>query len=114
MSYQQKTERNTIHTSSTLKLIQYDRNVHDNHGKTSFLLDLYRRLYVDLIDRLYINENVIDYNYNRMLKCFEMMNHERCRSNFNEDKTTILEQLPLHEYPIAIEFYFQIDGNCQW
>lgn len=77
----------------------------------SFLLNLHEQLYADLCKRLHVDKCIIDYNYERLLKCIYMMTHERIQRRFqSSSSSSYQEYLPLHEYPMALEFYLQIDG----
>lgn len=77
----------------------------------SFLLNLHEQLYTDLCKRLQVDKSIIDYNYERLFKCIQMMTYERQQRRFQLSASSYQEYLPLHEYPIALEFYLQIDGT---
>jgi hypothetical protein len=69
----------------------------------SFFIQQHQHLFDDLSRRLQIDEVVLDYNYQRLLKCLEMMNYERMQHHFDADL------LPIEDYPDALEFYLQFD-----
>lgn len=76
----------------------------------SFLLAFDELLYGDLSRRLQIDKSILDYNYERMNKCLTIMRNERLQHRFLPSPASHYEYLPLQEYPIALEFYLQIDG----
>lgn len=77
----------------------------------SFLLKLDEQLYADLCQRLHVDKCILDYNYERLFKCIYMMTNERIQRRFQLSSSSYQEYLPLHEYPMALEFYLQIDGQ---
>lgn len=79
----------------------------DDNLYPSFLLNLDKQLFADLYCRLQVDKSILDYNYERLLKCLSMMSHERIQRGFQSTP----DYLPLHEYPMALEFFLQIDGN---
>ena len=83
---------------------QYHQN-----SNSSFFLQHYRQLFVDLTRRLHVNEAILDFNYRRLLHCFDLMIQERIAYGFQKEPLTATDILPFHEYPIALEFYLQID-----
>ena len=78
-----------------------------NTNIPSFFWPLYQDLYSSLVERLHLDVAIIDYNYDRLSKCINMWAKERIeRFNRSIDEVTLDER----EYPIALEFYLQIDG----
>ncbi|CAF1588844.1 unnamed protein product, partial [Adineta steineri] len=82
-----------------------------NNNFSSFFVKLYRELFVDLSRRLHINNAIIDYNYQRLRKCFDLMTHERIDYGLQKHTLTDNDVLPIHEYAVALEFYLQIDRS---
>jgi hypothetical protein len=80
---------------------------------SSFFYKKYRELYADLSRRLHINDAIIDYNYKRLLKCFDIMTNERIHYGFQKHSLTNGDVLPIHEYAIALEFFVQFDCMFQ-
>ena len=80
-----------------------------NHQLSCFFLAQYRALFIDLTRRLHINDAIIDYNYQRLLNCFDIMTNERVKYGLQNHPKSNGDVLPLHEYPIALEFFLQID-----
>lgn len=77
----------------------------------SFFVTLHRQLFSDLARRLGVDESVLDYNYQRLLRCIDIMTNERIQHRFHRPLTVNHEHLPISEYPVALEFYLQIDGK---
>ena len=77
----------------------------------SFFLDTHQLWYSDLARRLRVDESILDYNYPRLLKCIEIMIHERIQYRFADPSISDSEPLPINEYAVALEFYLQIDGT---
>ena len=75
----------------------------------SFFLSKYRELFSDLTRRLHINDAIIDYNYKRLMTSFDIMTNERIYYGFQKHPFTNGDVLPIHEYPVALEFFLQID-----
>jgi len=94
------------HFRSTFQMVdQSDENL-----PSSFFLGQYRQLFVDLTRRLHINDAIIDYNYQRLLRCFELMTNERLVYGLENYASSDGNVLPIDEYAIALEFFLQIDG----
>lgn len=69
-------------------------------------------MFSELSRRLDVDIALLDYNYERLFKCIDIMRNERIQLRLQS--STIIEeteQLPVHEYSIALEFYLQIDGK---
>ena len=66
-------------------------------------------MFTDLTRRLHINDAIIDYNYQRLFKCFDIMTNERIHYGLQKYPHTDGDVLPLHEYAVALEFFLQID-----
>ncbi|CAF1392821.1 unnamed protein product [Adineta steineri] len=81
------------------------------NGFSSFFITKYRNLFVDLTRRLHINDAIVDYNYPRLLKCFDIMIDERLSYGLINKSFYDENRLPIEEYPIALEFFLQIDLN---
>lgn len=78
----------------------------------SLLVDTYQRWYGDLMQRLCVDEVILDHNYGRLFKCMDLMIKERTQRGFYHPSAAMInEELPLSEYAIALEFYLQIDGT---
>jgi hypothetical protein len=67
----------------------------------SFMIDLYRDLFVEPSQRWKIECSIIDYNLCRLRKCMTLYTAQT-----NEPAL-----LSFDEWPIALEFYLQIDGK---
>lgn len=67
----------------------------------SFMIDFYRKLYRDTKRRWKIPYSLIDYNLTRLQKCMD--------AHIKQSGEAALGFL--HELPLALEFYLQIDGN---
>jgi hypothetical protein len=67
----------------------------------SFMIDLYRDLFIEPSQQWKIPYSLIDYNLTRLRKCMQMYTKQT-----NEPAL-----LSLNELPIALEFFLQIDGK---
>ena len=83
----------------------------ENNYIPSFLLALYQQLYSHLARGLHVNDIILDYNYQRLLTCIDIMTNERIQYRFSTHPIAHCERLPLHEYTVALEFYLQFDGK---
>jgi hypothetical protein len=97
-------ERGTLRSSFQM-VDQSDPNL-----SSSFFLGKYRELFVDLTRRFHINDAIIDYNYQRLLRCFDLMTNERIFYGLQNYTCSDGNVLPIDEYAIALEFFLQIDG----
>ena len=77
----------------------------------SFFLDTHRRWYIDLAQRLCVDESILDHNYLRLFQCIDIMIHQRLQNRGPNQTITSGELLPVDEYAMALEFYLQIDGT---
>ncbi|CAF1317270.1 unnamed protein product [Adineta steineri] len=98
---------NCDHFPSSFQFI--DESINSNFS--SFFVKLYRDLFVDLSRRLHINNATIDYNYQRLRKCFDLMTHERIGYGLQKNTLSDGDVLPIHEYAVALEFFLQIDRS---
>ncbi|CAF4286459.1 unnamed protein product, partial [Adineta steineri] len=98
---------NCDHFPSSFQFI--DESINSNFS--SFFVKLYRDLFVDLSRRLHINNAIIDYNYQRLRKCFDLMTHERIGYGLQKNILHDGDILPIHEYAVALEFFLQIDRS---
>ena len=67
----------------------------------SFMLDLYRELFIESSQQWKIHYSLIDYNLSRLRKCMQLytkQTNDPAVSSFNE-------------LPMALEFFLQIDGK---
>jgi hypothetical protein len=83
----------------------------DNNMIPSVFIKIYQQLFNDLAHRLRVDNAILDYNYDRLCKCIDIMTNERIQYRFHTFPFASNEQLPLSEYAIALEFYLQIDGK---
>jgi hypothetical protein len=80
---------------------------------SSFFLDqLYEPLYGDLSRRLDVDDVLLDYNYQRLFRCLNIMKEQRLARRFPSYALELAEHLPVDEYAMALEFYLQMDGRC--
>ena len=77
----------------------------------SFFLNIYRQLFGNLLRRLRVDQTILDYNYERLLKCMSILTDERIRYRFGTLSKIHTEQLSFQEYALALEFYLQFDGK---
>ncbi|CAF5136234.1 unnamed protein product [Rotaria sp. Silwood1] len=82
-------------------------NSHSN--MPSFLREKYNMYFGDLLERLKVDLSILDYNYTRLNKFIRMLAYEQIRA-FNLQPNSI-PQLEEKEYPVALEFFLQFDGN---
>ena len=76
-----------------------------------FLVCLYQVLYGDLARRFQVDNAILDYNYERLRQCLNIMSQERIRHGLLPSMIVGSEQLRIDEYPLALEFYLQIDDR---
>ena len=76
-----------------------------------FFIYVYRQLYGDLARRFEVDDAILDYNYERLRECINIMTQERIRHGLLPVTTVGSEQLRIDEYPLALEFYLQIDDR---
>jgi hypothetical protein len=67
----------------------------------SFMIDLYRDLFIEPSQQWKIHYSLIDYNLSRLRKCMQLYT----------EQTKEPALLSLNEWPIALEFFLQIDGK---
>lgn len=86
-----------------LDILDYD------HSILSFFREKYRLFFVDLLERMKVDFIILDYNYIRLNQYLNRLAHQHMRVfNVSFDETLRLDE---KEYPIALEFYLQFDGN---
>ena len=76
-----------------------------------FFVYIHQQLYEDLNRRCYLDNAILDYNYERLRQCLNTMIQERIRYGLTSETTVGNEQLRIDEYALAMEFYLQIDGQ---
>jgi hypothetical protein len=74
----------------------------------SFFLPIYEEYFGDLSKRLNIDMAILDYNYTRLLSCGDIWADERIERFKTRPEEIILDR---REFPIALEFFLQIDGK---
>ena len=74
----------------------------------SHILAQYQRDYADLMQRLRVDAAILDSNYPRLDHCLQLFGLERIRRFRSQHREV---ELLRDEYPLAIEFFLQIDGN---
>jgi hypothetical protein len=87
------------------------RHRNNNNYIPSFFHVIYQQLYGDLARRLHVDDIILDFNYERLFKCINIMTNERIRYRFETYPIPSFQQLPMSEYAMALEFYLQIDGK---
>ena len=73
-------------------------------------LEVYDDLYGDLTGRFHIDNAILSYNYERLRTCMNIMIQERIRYGLLASDTIGMKELRMVEYPLAMEFYLQLDG----
>lgn len=81
-----------------------------NTNIPSFFWPIYSELFADVSEHLHVDMAIIDYNYARLTRCLDVWSKERIIRFKKADHEVTLNQ---HEYPIALEFYLQVDGKKQ-
>ena len=76
----------------------------------SFFLPIYEEYFGDLLKRLNIDMAILDYNYTRLQCCGDIWADERIERFKTRPSEIILDQ---KEFPIALEFFLQIDGSYE-
>ena len=79
-----------------------------------FFVCLYQHLYSNLARRFYWDNVILDYNYECLRECLNMMVQERIRYGLHPEDTAGSELFRFDEYALAIEFYLQIDGKLSF
>jgi hypothetical protein len=78
-----------------------------NATQPSFLREKYDLFFGQLIDRLKIDQSILDYNYTRMNDYLQrLIAHQ---SHINYVRLHELKPIDDNEYPMALEFYLQFD-----
>ncbi|CAF1538664.1 unnamed protein product [Adineta steineri] len=80
-----------------------DQSVHIS--VRSPFMKIYDELYGDLTKRFQIDDAILDYNYQRLHTCMNIMVQERIRYGLLPMDTTGMEELRFVEHALAIEFY---------
>ena len=99
-------EKQFFHQPFSVVNQSFDMNVRP------FFVDMYQDLYVDLAQRFHVNDAILDYNYQRLRQCLNIMIQEQIRYGLLAKDARGIEELPMAEYALALEFFLQIDGNC--
>ena len=68
-------------------------------------------MYADLARRFHVDNAILDYNYERLRECINIVTQERIRHGLYPANTVGSVQLRIDEYALALEFYLQIDGT---
>jgi hypothetical protein len=110
LTHEQRQQRKH-HTFHQPFVLVDQRRKYDNMMVPSFFAKKYKEFFDDLSQRLNVDVAILDYNYERLFRCINMMRKERIQHRFQSQTLEETEQLPIHEYSIALEFYLQIDGN---
>ncbi|CAF1535186.1 unnamed protein product [Adineta ricciae] len=76
-----------------------------------FFVKIYGNLYENLTKRFHIDDATLDYNYERLSMCMNIMTQERIRYGLLPIDTIGMAKLRLDEYTLAMEFYLQIDDE---
>ena len=76
-----------------------------------FFVNVYHELYEDLTKRFQINDAILDYNYERLRDCINIMTQERIHYGLLPKHMVGIYEFRLAEYALAIEFYLQMDGQ---
>ncbi|CAF4322174.1 unnamed protein product, partial [Adineta steineri] len=76
-----------------------------------FFIYIYHHLYEDLAQRFHLNNAILDYNYERLRQCLNIMTQERIQYDYLSETTIGSEQLRIDEYALGLEFYLQIDDE---
>ena len=76
-----------------------------------FFAYIYQQLYEDIGRRCHLDNAILDYNYERLRQCLNIMTQERIRYGFYAETVVGSEQLRIDEYALAMEFYLQMDGQ---
>jgi hypothetical protein len=80
-----------------------------NPSMPSLIREKYNLLYVDLIKRLRVNMQMLDYNYTRLNRYLRMFADEQTRIfRLRPDEIQLITE---KEYPMALEFFMQFDGR---
>ncbi|CAF1557995.1 unnamed protein product, partial [Adineta steineri] len=74
-------------------------------------MKIYDELYGDLTKRFQIDNAILDYNYQRLHTCMNIMVQERIRYGLLAMDTIGMKELRLVEHALAMEFYLQIDDE---
>ena len=75
-----------------------------------FFVHIYQHMYADLTRRFHVDNAIIDYNYERLRECINIVTQERIRHGLYPANMVGSVQLRIDEYALALEFYLQIDG----
>jgi hypothetical protein len=75
----------------------------------SFLREKYLMFFGDLIERLKVDMTILDYNYTRLNKYMKVLIEERIQ--LFSLRPHEIQQIDEQEYPLALEFFLQFDGN---
>ncbi|CAF1451534.1 unnamed protein product [Adineta steineri] len=86
-----------------------DQSVHIS--VRSPFMKIYDTLYGDLTERFQIDNAILDYNYERLHTCMNIMVQERIRYGLLAMDTIGMEELRIVEHALAMEFYLQIDDE---
>lgn len=76
-----------------------------------FFVYVYQQLYEDLGRRCHLDNAILDYNYERLRQCLNVMTQERIQYGFCPETVVGSEQMRIDEYALAMEFYLQMDGQ---
>ena len=82
-----------------------------DHDSTvaSFLRDKYQWLFGDLIERLKVDMTILDFNYTRLNKYMRLLIDEQMRVfHLRPSDVQLIQE---KEYPLALEFFLQMDGR---
>ncbi|CAF1358586.1 unnamed protein product [Adineta steineri] len=77
----------------------------------SHFMKIYDKLYGDLSERFQIDNAILDYNYERIRTCMNIMVQERIRYRSLAMDTIGMEELRIVEHALAMEFYLQLDDE---
>ena len=83
--------------------------IHVNNDVPSFFFDEYRRLLDIWTDLWRVDLSILNYNYVRLRRCIDaLVNEQIIQYKLRPNEVKRLQE---SEYPIALEFYLQIDGK---
>ncbi|CAF1431374.1 unnamed protein product [Adineta steineri] len=107
LTNEQRRRRNhyTFHQPFTVT----DQSVHIS--VRPFFMNVYDKLYGDLTKRFQIDNAILDYNYERLRTCMNIMTQERIQYGLLPMHTIGMDELRIVEHALAMEFYLQIDDE---
>jgi hypothetical protein len=85
-------------------------NILVNTNIPSLFWSIYQELFGNVSEHLLVDMSIIDFNYARLSKCLDIWTEEAIQRFKKQPHEVTLDQ---REYPIALEFYLQMDGRNQ-